>query len=296
VRDLVIYHAGCADGWCSAWLFSHALPEAELYAAHYGTAPPDCTGRRVFLVDFSYKRPAMRQILSQAQAVTVLDHHASAEKELAGLVGDFTPRPGTEPPTVLFDMAKSGARLAWEYLYRRKLFPAEWQDPARSGFSPTNAPWLVDYTEDRDLWRWQLAESRAVNAALRLYPFEIAAWDRLYLESFTDLVPVGRAVLRRDEQIVADHVRHAREIILAGHRVLAVNATVLVSEIAGELAKGRRFGVCYFDRHDGVRVWSLRSDENGLDVSEIARSLGGGGHPRAAGFEETNGPRPAAAA
>ncbi len=70
-----------------------------------------------------------------------------------------------------------------------------------------------------------------------------------------------------------------------GHRILSVNATVLFSEIAGELAKGRPFGACYFDRQDGKRQWSLRSDDNGIDVSAIAKSHGGGGHAHASGYE-----------
>jgi nanoRNase/pAp phosphatase (c-di-AMP/oligoRNAs hydrolase) len=71
-----------------------------------------------------------------------------------------------------------------------------------------------------------------------------------------------------------------------GHTIRAVNATVLFSEIAGELAKGMPFGACYFDRFDGKRQWSLRSDEQGVDVSLIAKAHGGGGHAHAAGFEE----------
>lgn len=83
-----------------------------------------------------------------------------------------------------------------------------------------------------------------------------------------------------------DHIRHARDVEMAGHRIKAVNATVLFSEIAGELAKGAPFGACYFDRFDGKRQWSLRSDPDGVDVSAIALSRGGGGHKHAAGFEE----------
>jgi nanoRNase/pAp phosphatase (c-di-AMP/oligoRNAs hydrolase) len=71
-----------------------------------------------------------------------------------------------------------------------------------------------------------------------------------------------------------------------GHKVRVVNATVLFSEIAGELAEDSPFGACYFDRHDGKRQWSLRSRDGGVDVSEIAKAHGGGGHKNAAGFEE----------
>jgi len=62
---------------------------------------------------------------------------------------------------------------------------------------------------------------------------------------------------------------------------------VLFSYIAGELAKDRPFGTYYIDRHDGKRQWSLRSRDGGVDVSEIAKAHGGGGHKQAAGFEES---------
>jgi c-di-AMP phosphodiesterase-like protein len=96
----------------------------------------------------------------------------------------------------------------------------------------------------------------------------------------------GEAVLRTDRQVIDRHVRNARPTAVGGYTVPAVNATVLFSEIAGELAEGQPFGACYFDRADGRRQWSLRSRAGGVDVSEVARSLGGGGHPNAAGFEE----------
>lgn len=295
---LVIYHANCSDGFCAAWLFRHAFPDAEFHAAHYGTEPPDVTGKTVYLIDFSYKREAMRQILSRAHAVTVLDHHKTAEAELAGITDEFIQRPdlianppGSELPRIVFDLSKSGGRLTWEYLYGNQLLPDDWLSTSRSGYSLGVAPWLVDYTEDRDLWRWALPESREINACLRTYPLDFSEWDFLNehgrrIVGRRELVSEGRAILRQESQIVADHVRHAREIDLAGHKILAVNATILFSEIAGELAKDRPFGACYFDRFDGKRQWSLRSTADGIDVSEVAKTKGGGGHKQAAGFEE----------
>jgi nanoRNase/pAp phosphatase (c-di-AMP/oligoRNAs hydrolase) len=83
-------------------------------------------------------------------------------------------------------------------------------------------------------------------------------------------------------------VRHAKVQQFFGYdyRVPIVNATVLFSEIAGELAQGHPFAAVYFDRPDGKRQWSLRSAPEGLDVAEIAKAHGGGGHTHAAGFEE----------
>ena len=267
----VIYHANCWDGFCAAWLLGKEFPGAAFHAAHYGTEPPDVAGRDVYVVDFSYKRPAMVALAAAAKSLTVLDHHKTAEEDLAGLTEECNRLYGVVP-NVVFKSDRSGGRLAWEYLYGGK-----------------ESPWLVDYTEDRDLWRWALPHSREVNAALRSYPLDFSAWNELSGRDPLSLAPEGAAILRAEAQVVAAHVRNAREVELAGHRVLCVNATTLFSEVAGELARGRPFGACYFDRGDGVRQWSLRSRDGGVDVSEVARAMGGGGHRNAAGFEERAG-------
>jgi oligoribonuclease NrnB/cAMP/cGMP phosphodiesterase (DHH superfamily) len=273
-RPLVIYHAGCWDGFCAAWVARKALGDIEAVPAHYGTPPPDVKGREVYVLDFSYSLEVMAEMASRSSAFTVLDHHKTAERALADLEAMFITH--NMAGRARYSVDQSGARMAWEFFAHI------------GGWLGMRSPWLVDYTEDRDLWRHALPDSENINAALRSYPLDFALWDE-----FSDSVGQremfkreGEAIRRRERQIVADHIRHAREVEMDGHRVDVVNATVLFSEIAGELAKGRPFGACYFDRYDGKRQWSLRSDDGGVDVSAIAKAHGGGGHMRAAGFEE----------
>ena len=290
MTPLVIYHANCWDGFCAAWVARRALGDIEAVSAHYGTEPPDASGRTVYLLDFSYPRTVMRRLLGQARWVVVLDHHKTAQAELDGLVDEFIQRPdliaspegGAELPLIWFDMTKSGARLAWEYFNRE-------HGPSQADIQIPKSPWLVDYTEDRDLWRHALPDTEHINAALRSYPLDFTLWDEFHdtMGQREMFKREGEAIRRIERQMVRDHVRHAREIEMAGHRIRVVNATVLFSEIAGELAKGAPFGACYFDRFDGKRQWSLRSDDKGVDVSLIAKARGGGGHRHAAGFEES---------
>lgn len=263
---IVIYHANCWDGFCAAWIADRALGDVEygrpeMFPAYYGASPPDVTGRDVYILDFSYPRAVMLDVIGRADRVVVLDHHKTAEAELSGIEG----------AVITFDMQKSGARLTWEFF---------------SGDAP--APWLVDYTEDRDLWRHALPNSQEVNAALRSYPLDFDLWTRNFSGAGPaplSLVQEGAAIRRAEKAIVDSHVRNAREVEMDGYRILSVNATVLFSEIAGELAKARPFGACYFDRQDGKRQWSLRSTADGVDVSAIAKAHGGGGHRQAAGYE-----------
>lgn len=263
MSNLVVYHANCCDGFTAAWVANGALKgSTEFVPCQYGDGPPDCKNRDVYVLDFSFPRETMERMNTEARTLVVLDHHKTAERNLIGL------------PFAIFDMTKSGARMAWEYFYH-----------------PTaSCPSLVDFTEDRDLWRWNLLYSREINAVIGSYPHEMELWD--FLEAQLNdgmlrlaLIAQGEAILRYQKQIVDGAVQKAREVVIAGHCVPCVNATVCFSEIAGALAEGKPFGAVWFQREDGLFVYSLRSRGDGLDVSEIARQYGGGGHKQASGFQ-----------
>jgi len=283
-KPLVIYHANCWDGFCAAWVARMALGEIEAVPAYYGASPPNVAGREVYVLDFSYSFEVMADMASASHRFTVLDHHKTAERALADLEAMFITH--NMAGRARYSPDQSGARMAWEFFAQI----GGWQGMA--------SPWLVDYTEDRDLWRHALPESENINAALRSYPLDFDLWDEFHTsvgqrEMFKR---EGEAIRRAERQIVAAHVRNARierfSLLVGGPtaadelRVPVVNATTLFSEIAGELAKGHPFAACYFDRQDGKRQWSLRSADDGADVSEIAKAHGGGGHKHAAGFEQ----------
>lgn len=258
MKPLILFHAGCWDGFCAAWIARKKFDEIEAIPVHYGNPIPDVTRREVFILDFSYSRDVLLGAYKQAASLVVLDHHATAREALSGL------------GFCKFESDKSGARMAWEYWF---------------GLKPS--PWLVDYVEDRDLWRHALPNSMEINAAIRSYPLDFEQWDQIeVMMCRDDLAVEGHAIRRAEKQVINTQVRNAHEIELGGFQVLCVNATAFFSETAGELAKDRPFGACWFERKDGHRQWSLRSDENGIDVSQIAKRHGGGGHFHAAGFEQ----------
>ncbi len=270
--DVVLYHDNCSDGWCAAWIASRACPDAKLIPVQYGQpVPSDLMDARVLVVDFSYKRRQMLELAAAASELIVLDHHKTAQEDLEGLAEEADQIYGSKV-TVVFDMMKSGARLAWEHFH-----------PDRH-----HAPALVCYVEDRDLWRWSLPESKEINAAIGSYPRTAEAWQDLHDWCSTrlgKLAQEGAAILRYQAQVVASHIKNAVEVQIDTHMVLCCNATVLMSEIGQELAQSRPFGATYFTRSDGKRVFSLRSTKDGIDVSEVAKKFGGGGHQHAAGFE-----------
>lgn len=270
-NKLIISHSGCWDGFCAAWLMHTIYPDAEYLWYHHGDEPPtveDVAGRDVYILDFSFDRETLIGLHRASNSLIVLDHHKSAEEALQGL--EFC----------TFDSAKSGARLTLEYILDEAL-----SDDEAYSWTGEHFTWLVDYTEDRDLWKWELKHSREINAALRSYPLDFDVWDDLSKRVPARLVLEGEAILRYQQGVIESGVRHAGLALIAGHEVLVTNSTTMTSEIAGELAKDRPFGVCWFEKPDGTRIYSLRSTPTGLDVSEIAKRFGGGGHKHAAGFE-----------
>lgn len=284
--DVCIYHAPCADGFTAAWAIWKRWPEVALHPGVYGEAPPDVTGKHVLIVDFSYKRPVLEEMSRSAATITVLDHHKTAQSDLETFA-IFNPvnaetievvlaatQPGLGNIRADFDMTRSGAMIAWQFAHPGAIIPQ-----------------LVHYVQDRDLWRFSLAHSREVSAALFSHPYDFETWDAFALalsldHGFSRVVAEGRAIERKHLKDVGELLDMTqRYMVIGGHRVPVANLPyTMASDAANTLAEGNPFAACYYDNADGRRVFSLRSQPSGLDVSQIASAYGGGGHPRAAGF------------
>ncbi len=255
-----IYHGNCADGFAAAWVVRKALGEGvEFHPGVYQEPPPDVTGRDVILADFSYKRPVLEGMASKANSILILDHHKTAAEDLVDLPANVVCK---------FDMGRSGAMLAWEHF-----FPGEAPPP------------LLLHIEDRDLWRFALQNTRQIQANVFSYPYDFQVWDTLMAAAPAALAVEGEAIERKHFKDIRELLGvTTREMVIGGHYVPVANLPyTLVSDAAHELAKGKPFAACYWDTPKG-RVFGLRSNEEGVDVSEIAKQYGGGGHKHAAGF------------
>jgi hypothetical protein len=99
------------------------------------------------------------------------------------------------------------------------------------------------------------------------------------------LVAEGEAIERKHFKDIRELLGvTVREMVIGGHRVPVANLPYTMSSDAGhEMAEGHPFAACYWDTPKG-RVFSLRSGNDGIDVSEVAKQYGGGGHRNASGF------------
>ena len=267
----VIYHANCADGFCCAWLLHKIFPDARYRPIQHGDLPDieDIEGRDVIIADFSFGRLVMIELMSRAKTFVCLDHHKTAEESLRDLPGCH------------FDMNKCGAQMVWDHF----------------GFNlvdSTPFQWLVDYVADRDLWKWNQPNSKHVNAAIQLRPFDFQEWDELARLSIGHLTEEGKIINTFLDQRCKSAVANAKLVYLTIDdgiklQVPCVNVTTggLISFVGEALAKESEVGIGMTYFFDGSHfVFSLRSiSGNGShDVSEIAKLYCGGGHKNAAGF------------
>lgn len=278
MSNLCIYHGNCADGFGAAWVvrkfFAETRNAIDFHAGVYQEPPPDVAGRDVLMVDFSYKRAVIEEMAKSARSIIILDHHKTAEADLAGYnvasrpdiwPGPWVPTPGIH---ALFDMNRSGAGLTWDWFYR-----------------DTPRPPLIDHIEDRDLWRFKIEGTREVQANVFSYPYDFKVWDRLMTEDPKALRRDGQAIERKHFKDIDELLKVCqRRAHIADYYIPVANLPYIHSSDAGhKMAQGEAFAACYMDTPKG-RVFSLRSADDGVDVSEIAKKYGGGGHARAAGF------------
>ena len=279
-KTICIYHGNCADGFGAAWAVRQSGVDADFVPGVYQTDPPDVTGARVIMVDFSYRRPVMEELGKKAQSILVLDHHKSAAEDLAEYPEppcDISELRGWLPYSGIyarFDMERSCAILAWEH------------------FHTGDPPQLLRHVEDRDLWRFALPGTREIQAAVFSYPYDFDVWACLMGTPLDDLRREGEAIERKHHKDIAELVKVCQRYMnIGGYSMPVASLPYTLTSDAGRLMAindDSQIAACYWDTAE-ARVFSLRSPDGGPDVSGIAKLYGGGGHAHAAGFAVPRG-------
>ena len=306
----VLYHADCPDGFGAAYAAWRRFGDSASYRPMHHGEPWEMAaiaGHDVYVLDFSFPPVILETMAGLARSVTQIDHHASARLPWAGRLvktadgGEGFGHP-TLPLTLVFDLEKSGARLAWEY------------------FNPgLPLPLALRHVEDSDMWRFALPGTRPFGRALRLLPFDFTAWDDLVrrtpetdADGYKAFLADGEAIERffqseierlaqsrlvmpvrlRGEPIdPLQALRHGLPTLVEGDRAwravsgLGINASALFASELGSLLAERSgsFALVWQLAADGEVKVSLRAAGQ-VDVAALAAGYGGGGHPNAAGF------------
>lgn len=273
-KNIVIYHKNCPDGSTAAALFYKKFGEDAVYIAcsHGDGLPTEVTEyenkseTNIYVVDFSFDIETMQILKEEFQSLVVLDHHVSVREAVLAVGG-------------VFNNDKSGASLAYEYLYGSNKLPE-----------------FVAIIETIDLHKDSHNELINICAYINSCDNSIASYVEL-LDTFDtrkqEYEREGKAI-NRYVTVLEDILTGSFDIVeFEGLRMPAVNMVFDINTKSRILAKLYELmpPVAMSYRLKGG-VWAISLRSNGtVDVSAIAAKYGGGGHKGAAGLaiEAPNG-------
>lgn len=274
--NLVFYHKNCLDGFGAAFAAFRCVGHNAKYipvnvSKYRDTTVPELNENdRVVIMDICFSKAKIQKMIEQTKGnVLVLDHHASAERELKDIPDTFKH----------FSSSHSACILAWKF------------------FQPhCPIPYIYQLIEDKDLWRWKLPQSKAFDASFRNAPMDFKSWTDMF--NMNDLhmnhfiqghMLQGKSILQYQMKLVEIVGRHVTPCTFKKFpklKVGIVNSSILQSKIGNHISSMKEYDIgavwIYIHKEKTYRV-SLRAINN-VDVSEIAVFYKGGGHKNASGF------------
>ena len=275
IFDIVFFHYPCQDGLTSGWIVNKFHNNnIELYPIQHGKKidiTDDFKNKKIIFCDYSPPLEILDELEKIAKEIVILDHHISAQKTLQNK--DYA----------IFDMEKSGAGLTWEYFYPN-----------------IDMPNFVQMVQDRDLWKWEIQNSKELTSGLyticssiEMYDFKklFKIFDELYENPFKldFYIEIGnitnKVLLMKCKYMAKDHLTKITKY--KDYNVCIVNCSSDMSSDLGNIISSSEnvdFAVLWNYNHpkEEYRI-SLRSN-NKVDVSIIAQEYGGGGHKNASGL------------
>lgn len=259
-------------------------------------------GEQVWIVDFSIKPEEMLKLLSITQDVTWIDHHKTSLADYEGF------------PHKLNGLRKDGEAgcvLTWKYIHwfsdRVDPLPENiWPEKELEMSKVLPVPRMLELIGDRDIWAWKFGEETKMffngSQLHDTHPSSNFWW--LCMDHEIEPLPLpntGNAAARKRGEVfwakllsdgeTVERYKNATdeevnkslgyETDFTGYRCWAINRGRISSDRLG--GRGKKYDVLLTYYHDGKNfIVSLYSSK--VDVSEIAKNHGGGGHKGAAGF------------
>jgi len=281
---VVVYHDPCLDGMASRYAaWKHYGNKATYMPGKYeeDVSLDKFEGKDIVCVDFSYKRRPLVQIAQVCRSLQVLDHHKTAVPEVEAAIEELK---GTEHEGKIvfhYDAERSGVGIVWDVLHTGKPMPR-----------------VLWHIEDRDLWKFSLDHTKEVCCYMTSLKFDFKQWVKAVEQmNYRELVTKGRAIRLMEVADIEGIVKTAIVHSLHGYRVPVItncpkeyvseacNLLLLQEEVSGEVPGSGDWPYSVNRSWNGKGwLYSLRSNEHGIDVGALAKSYGGGGHRNASGF------------
>lgn len=293
-QAIVISHGpDCLDGVASAVCiarvygpasvrvhFSHPSDIDHLIGTAFnieGNDPQD-----LWITDISWKEPrtedTLRALSSRGWRIFWIDHHANALERLSQ---------GLETLCLAgyrITDRYSAARLTYEYLLDNEL--------SQGRLGPLKEfERVVMLADDTDRWVHQLPGSRELALTVSAMTGTEAYNELLIVGSGVAYTPLMKRALERSKTELYESIQIAlktclrRAAPISGLTVVGCICHGFVSEVADHLRKVEKEAIFVIYNSESRRISLRRSADCTVDCARLAATLGGGGHPAAAGFD-----------
>ena len=266
------YHSRDLDGWMSAAIVKKKYPHAKFVGWDYGMPVPQLDkNAKIIIVDISFPPEVMNQL--DRLADVWIDHHISAIND-AGIHG-YHNLLGKR------DDGFAACELTWFYFFPDDVMP-----------EPVQLLGAYDcFRHKKESPQYQDRVMQFQYAA-RAFIEDVGDAYEMILTSFSGTdgwLNHGFAIYEYLKTEAKGIFKKAFPVKIKGHLGLLVNRERF-NPASFDLeyhSQGYEFFGCF---HSTGKKWvfSLYNDNGELDVSQICKQFGGGGHKGAAGFTTTN--------
>jgi oligoribonuclease NrnB/cAMP/cGMP phosphodiesterase (DHH superfamily) len=286
-RKMKCFYHNDADGKCAAyWVhlnvrLNDGYSDRSNIEMTYAKPFPLETIRKdeqVYIVDYSISPDEMRQLLKITKNVTWIDHHKTAIEKYA----DFE----HEIRGVRYD-GVAGCMLTYCYIHHMTARGEGDIKPFDISMTE-DAPMFTKLIADWDVWKFDYGDdTRYFQVAFNAYDFSpcSAEWAKFYIKNDYEsmMIEQGKAMTKYRDCWAKEYMKLGFDTEIEGHKAYAVNLGRCNSEYFKSLPEGKYEILMPFVFDGEQYTVSLYSKT--VDVSEIAKKYGGGGHKGAAGFQ-----------
>jgi len=267
------------DGYLAGYFVKKKYPNARIHVSNYGKDLPNhlfVQGAKLFVTDFSLTPFEFEKAQRCGMQVIWIDHHKANIEKLQSQGVSCEGLRRTD---------RSGAYLTFEYL------------------NPNQAvPDFVKLVDDYD--RWVFADPRTMGffEGMRLMEMRPSfkgcyIWDMLAGDTdgklLNNIISMGNRIheyLTAKNKVLCDELTYMTQF--SGANVLVANTKQSNSTFFDTADKSKANAVCLIQFSPDIAkyIGSFYSPDNIQETIHLAESLGGGGHPKAAGFRTVQYP------
>lgn len=283
---VIIYHSRDLDGYCSGAICKKKFPEATLVGYDYGQPIPYDKipeMESVIMVDVSLPMDEMLKLLEWSGDFTWIDHHASAIKDYEESKPLWPDYAETRFKAVLQD-GVAACEGTWKYLFPNETIP---QAVELLGMYDT---WRKDDIHDWDqkIYPFQMGMRINITSADSFPQIMLENYSRSFINN---TIEIGHTIVAYQTKQNELACKGAFEISFLGYKAICVNGGGFNSQAFDSVYNPDKHDLMMPFKFNGKSwTFSLYTTKADVDCSALAKSMGGGGHRQAAGFQVTGLP------